>query len=382
MVAPVAIPGEPIGFVVPTLALDDQAHSVGKPLRRMRHVRREQQDFSCTNGYIHPLSILNRAQEHVALELVEELLARVVVVVLARIGPAYDHDDELARVEDLFVADWRPQVRAMRLDPLLQAESSQGLHVMSIRAAITNQGRCQARHELVAVVALAAFLISAPRCGMAQAADPGDAAPLTDVPQGLAGMVSAPDADAPRTTAAVWLERKLKFWFSSRTTFYSCSGLRDRAYYLLHRVGARPDMEVAVSCLGQIGPQQMPSVRITVAIPAEATPDVLATLNADAPRRELIKRVRKQKQLYTEDPLAQFPAAWRTVTIDGRRDPILEDADCEFVEQFTRQVLVPLGARVAADSRVRCAPHQVTMGAVKLKLEVLQRHADTIGATQ
>jgi hypothetical protein len=386
VIAALAVPEEPVSFVAASLAFDDQAHGIRETLGRVRHVRGQQQDFSCTNGYIHPLPFLHRAQEHVALELMEELLTRVVVVVLARVGAAHDHDDELARVEDLLVADRWLQVGAMRLDPLLQAESSKGLHVMSISAALANQSTHPVRRGSTILVASLVFHVCVPSVGNTQVADaqtlPVAETPVAGAVVGSVTSTPATAADAPGPRAAVWIERKLKFWFTSRSTFYSCAALRDRARYLLYRVGARPDMKVMVSCLDQIGPQQMPSVRITAAVPAEATPEVLARLDADMPRQELIKRVRKTRGLYTEDPLAQFPAVWQTVTIDGRKDPYLEDGDCEFIEQFTKQVLVPLGVRIAADSRVRCVPHQVTMGSVKLKVESLQRYADTVATVQ
>ena len=65
-VAAFAVPEETSGLAGAALALHDEPDSICKPLRRMRYMGRQQQ--------------------HVAFELVEELLARIVVVVLAGAG--------------------------------------------------------------------------------------------------------------------------------------------------------------------------------------------------------------------------------------------------------------------------------------------------------
>jgi hypothetical protein len=47
------------------------------------------------------------------------------VVVLARIGSSDDHDDEIVLLEDLLVADGRPQLLPVFVDPALQVECGQ-----------------------------------------------------------------------------------------------------------------------------------------------------------------------------------------------------------------------------------------------------------------
>ncbi len=71
--------------------------------------------------------------------------------------------------------------------------------------------------------------------------------------------------------------------------------------------------------------------------------------------------------------MAPFPATWRTVEIQSRRNRRIEDGDCELIEQLTRRVLVPMGIRVAEDSQISCAPYQVRLGAVDLRLHALQK---------
>ena len=58
-------------------ALDDQAHGVGGAPRRVRHVRRQQEDLAFADRHVHALAVLDGGERDAALELVEEFLARV-----------------------------------------------------------------------------------------------------------------------------------------------------------------------------------------------------------------------------------------------------------------------------------------------------------------
>ena len=69
-------------------------------------------------------AVLPDAQHHVAAQLVEELVARVVVEVGALVRAADDGHDEVALVPDLGVADRRPQLLAVVLDPAGQVDRS------------------------------------------------------------------------------------------------------------------------------------------------------------------------------------------------------------------------------------------------------------------
>ena len=114
------------------LALHDEPDGIGKPLRRVRYMGRQPQHVALAAGNIHAPPVLDRPQQHVAFELVEELLARVVVVVLAGVRAADHHDDELTLFEYLLVADGRAQVGPVRVDPLPEVERCQRLHGPSI----------------------------------------------------------------------------------------------------------------------------------------------------------------------------------------------------------------------------------------------------------
>ena len=100
-------------------ALDHQADRARhRPLRRVADVGRaggtpRPRGSATSRGR----AVLPDAQDHVARELVEELLARVVVEVGALVGSADDGDDEVAVVPDLGVADRRLELVAVLVDP-------------------------------------------------------------------------------------------------------------------------------------------------------------------------------------------------------------------------------------------------------------------------
>src|SRR3984893_10423475 len=132
LTAVLAVPLEAIELAGAAWALDHQAHGVGGPLRRMRQVGRKQQDFAGADRQIDRAAVLHGPEHHVAFELVEELLPRVDVVVLAGVRAAHHHDDEIAIVKHALVAHRRLQLRAVRIDPFPDIERLQGFHVSSV----------------------------------------------------------------------------------------------------------------------------------------------------------------------------------------------------------------------------------------------------------
>src|SRR5690606_6020901 len=73
-VALLAIPLEGVDFALAADALDDEADAARRPLRRVAHMGRQQEDVALAQGHVALLAVLLDAQERVALELVEELL--------------------------------------------------------------------------------------------------------------------------------------------------------------------------------------------------------------------------------------------------------------------------------------------------------------------
>ena len=192
---------------------------------------------------------------------------------------------------------------------------------------------------------------------------------------GLVSTVHAqapvPSVDAPPAVNAVWIERDLTFTYMGHTSYYSCDGLRDKVRLVLRQLGARPDLKVtARNCMRQSGPEWTPAVRIVAAFPAEATPELMAELAASAPERELAARVGGKP---VTEATAQFPARWKRVEFQsgpsGLRD--IDDGDCDLMEQLRRSVFDKIGVRVL-EYDVNCVPRQVTLGAVRMAVEVLE----------
>lgn len=192
---------------------------------------------------------------------------------------------------------------------------------------------------------------------------------------GLAAAVAnaqpaSPAADAPGGTVnAVWVDHDLSFTYTGFTTHYSCNGLESKLEYVLRQLGARPGYKVtSAGCLNS-GPELMPHVRIRAALPAEATPAVLAELQKTRAEREQVALASgKDGQ---DASAAQFPAAWRVVKFEGTSTSDVQDGDCELMEQLVDRLFKPLGIVQVEGSSLHCVPHQVTINAVNLKVRVL-----------
>jgi len=185
-----------------------------------------------------------------------------------------------------------------------------------------------------------------------------------------------PLGESAATVNAVWVEHEFMFTYFGFGTYYSCLGLETKVEYILKAVGARKDLRVQVNCLDNSGVEQIPTARIRVAVPTEATPELLARLAEGQSKRELVSRV-QGKDAGVDVATAQFPAERRVVEFVGRRRDHVDDGDCELLYQFIPQVLEPLGVRVAKDSaRLTCVPRQTQFGAVNLRLETLQKKPD------
>jgi hypothetical protein len=190
-------------------------------------------------------------------------------------------------------------------------------------------------------------------------------------------LAAAQEASAPppaATVASVWVEHKVNFTYMPLTSYYSCDGLRDKVRWILKELGARPGFKVkSRGCVELQGPEVFPGVEITAAFPAAATPELLGQLAGEASRRQLAARAAGKPDPVAE-ATAQFPARARLVEFTSGRASLnaLQDGDCELMEQLVRQdVFGKLGTRVV-ESDIHCVPRQVTLGAVRMTVEVLE----------
>ena len=194
---------------------------------------------------------------------------------------------------------------------------------------------------------------------------------LFALPLPVASQEQSPAAPDAAAVNAVWVEHDVTLNYMGLTSYYSCDGLRDKVRWVLGQLGARPGFKVTTrGCVRVTGPEVMPSVRIVAAMPAAATPEILAQLAADASKQELAARV-QGKSAPAAEATAQFPARVKRVKFTSSPVDDLRDGDCELMEQLRDGVFGALGVRVVED-RMRCVPRQVTPGSVQMTVEVLE----------
>jgi hypothetical protein len=152
----------------------------------------------------------------------------------------------------------------------------------------------------------------------------------------------------PQAEAAVWAPKEAQFIFQGFTAHYSCDGLRDKVRQALLELGARPDLTVRETpCSAPLGrPDPFPGVTIRM--------QVLVPLDSKS----------------APPGAPPVPAHWKTVTLRLDRDPVFAAGDCELVEQIKHNLL-PLFTTRNIDYTSTCIPNQLTLGATRLRTDVL-----------
>lgn len=205
-------------------------------------------------------------------------------------------------------------------------------------------------------------------------------------------------------TAAVLKLRDIDFLYRSSAAHLSCSELQGRVASILRALGARNDVAVAVNdCDVIVAPEEPPDtlhtpydhgqdpsdrgwgsfgrlpqpgnkqvqsthVRVRAMMPIEVTPEVLAEMERDKSRRELVSRVTGNPAARLSDPIV-FQAQRQLITL-SRRTVDLQPGECELLEQMSTSVFPKLGVRVVrrghvcGRDRVSRIPPQVTVQAL------------------
>lgn len=195
----------------------------------------------------------------------------------------------------------------------------------------------------------------------------------------LPATAAAPKAPPEEPKVAVWKVAEVGFSYRSSVAVYTCDALRDRVSSILRAIGARDDIEVRVSScdsfeIPSIIPSQEPGsrwgnrsdgiltqradqraertqlagVRVRLMMPTEVTPEILAEIDRDKSRRELISKVTGNPAAAFNDPVV-FPAQKQTVTL-SRRTIGLEPEECELLDQISGSVFRQLKVRVVRRS--------------------------------
>ena len=217
----------------------------------------------------------------------------------------------------------------------------------------------------------------------------------------LAGLLAAGSltpgcaADAQDKVAAVYKAHEVSFVYHSFVNLFPCDALRDHVHVILRAVGARDDLKVRVTdCevfymedeaspewdswnrpgdLQRFGSlrserQQHSNVRVQLMFPIEATPDVLAEIDKDKSRRELISRVTGDPLAALNDPII-FPAERQQVTL-SRATLRLGPEDCELLEQMIPTVFRKLNIKVS-EKDLSCDSYQRSYFPPKVVVETL-----------
>lgn len=182
------------------------------------------------------------------------------------------------------------------------------------------------------------------------------------------------EASAQGPVTAVFKAREVGFVYNSATHYLPCYELENRVAKILLAVGARDDIKVSASQCNQfedpsdmggtwrrsdtwdradpmdrfrnntkIDRGQSTPVRIRLMMPTTVTPEVLAEIDKDKSRRELVSRVTGNPAAAFNDPVV-FEAQRQEVTLTGRALR-LDPEDCQLVDQMTG-VLRKLDVRI------------------------------------
>jgi hypothetical protein len=156
--------------------------------------------------------------------------------------------------------------------------------------------------------------------------------------------VGARAAEEP--IAAIWQIERIEFVYHSSSVRYACGNLQRRIAAILQAVGAHSTIGVDLDCRsGDL--VRYANVRLTLAVPVEATEEnIRAATNFDT-RDELVARLR-QTQLPSANDIARFPASWRTVALTRTPPLSLGPGDCDLLRAMRDDVFPRLRVRVVS----------------------------------
>src|SRR5262249_8400921 len=102
--AAITEPRQSVELVRPALALDHEAPRRRRPDRTVRRPRATKEHFPLAHGNVTTRAVVHDLHGDVAGQLIEDLVARIDVEVIARVRAADDLEDELALGKDFLVA--------------------------------------------------------------------------------------------------------------------------------------------------------------------------------------------------------------------------------------------------------------------------------------
>ena len=202
-------------------------------------------------------------------------------------------------------------------------------------------------------------------------------------------------ATAEEPVAAVLKLREAQFVYRTVVNFLACDELRRDVAVILRAMGARDDVQVRVNdCELVLMPdersatwdrwhrenpadrfndfdqdhRQFSTVHVKVMFPIEATPAVMAEIEKDKSRRDLISRVTGDPAAALNEPIV-FPAERREVTL-SHATIRLQPEHCELLEQMIPSLARQLDFKVVR-KQLSCDRYGRSQFAPKITVQVL-----------
>ncbi len=144
------------------------------------------------------------------------------------------------------------------------------------------------------------------------------------------------DADTGAPKAAVWKEQRLEFRYMGRTSRYSCNGLRDKVRAMLLDLGVRRDLKIVPSGCEDYDrvPNASAAATLKIVFSSPALPEAAG------------------RPVHAGE-LAAIDAGFERFTITSDAFRNMGIGDCELVQEFARQILPRLAARMCGRHRLR-----------------------------
>ena len=220
-----------------------------------------------------------------------------------------------------------------------------------------------------------------------------------------AGSLTAGSAaTADDKIAAVLKAQEVDFVYRSTVNLFACDELRNHVAVILRAMGARDDVRVRVNdCelvlipddtsatwdrslpgnpvnpVNPVNPadrfrdgsderRQFSTVHVWLMFPIEATPEIMAEIDKDKSRRDLISRVTGNPAAAFNDPIV-FPAERKEVTL-SQKSIRLRPEHCELLEQMSQSLFRRLDIKVIS-KQLSCDRYGRSHFAPKVTVEVL-----------
>ncbi len=183
-----------------------------------------------------------------------------------------------------------------------------------------------------------------------------------------AAATHAADGKKEATISAVWKVHQLELAYESPNISYDCDSLQKRVKQILHAVGAYPKMVVETTHCKRKEQVRRTDIRVSLAMPAEATDENMRTAAEFDVNQEIVARMRATP--LPPSDVKVFPAAWRTVTLSNGAPAKLVAGDCDLVRALRDQVFPQINVRVIG-SGMNCGAGPDTRIQPKMRVHAL-----------